>query len=171
MFAQGLRLVAPSSSASHMQYQRGITGCFVQRKRAPALQRIQRQSTVVAFAKANTSQSSKPAQYQPSNAKDAIETGTRVLKEERNTDEAIRLYQVAMQMQPSEDEARAALYNLGCALAKQKRWKESADNIVRAINDYKLKLVVALKVSGPIRRLLPSMQSGTRICTAWHHEG
>lgn len=100
------------------------------------------------MAKANASQPSKPVQYMPESATDAIETGTRVFKEEKNSEEAIRLYQLAMQMQPNEDEARAALYNLGCAYAKQKRWKEASENIIRAINDYKLKLVVALKVRG-----------------------
>lgn len=106
------------------------------------------------MAKANASQPSKPVQYLPKSATDAIETGTRVFKEEKNSEEAIRLYQLAMQMQPNEDEARAALYNLGCAYAKQKRWKEASENIVRAINDYKLKLVVALKVG---ERHLPSL--------------
>lgn len=48
-------------------------------------------------------------------------------------------------MKPNDDEARAALYNLGCALAKQKKWAEASESIVTAINAYKLKLSVALK--------------------------
>ncbi|KXZ41224.1 hypothetical protein GPECTOR_636g744 [Gonium pectorale] len=87
---------------------------------------------------------SKPL-YQPTSARDAIEVGTRVFNEDKDVDEAIRLYRLGLAMNPNEDEARAALYNLGCALAKQKKWAEAADSIVIAINDYRLKLAVALK--------------------------
>ncbi|GLC51467.1 hypothetical protein PLESTB_000505700 [Pleodorina starrii] len=90
------------------------------------------------------SSSSKPL-YQPTSARDAIETATRVFKEQKDVDEAVRLYRLSLDMKPNEDEARAALYNLGCALAKQKKWAEASESIVRAINDYKLKLAVALK--------------------------
>lgn len=57
-------------------------------------------------------------------------------------------------MQPNDDEARAALYNLGCALTKQKKFSEAVEAIERAINDYGLKLIVALRVrgSGGLRR-------------------
>lgn len=48
-------------------------------------------------------------------------------------------------MTPNDDETRAALYNMGCALAKQRKWAEAAESIVKAINDYSLKLSVALK--------------------------
>eukprot|EP00198_Chlamydomonas_reinhardtii_P013350 XP_001702687.1 predicted protein [Chlamydomonas reinhardtii] len=48
-------------------------------------------------------------------------------------------------MQPNDDEARAALYNLGCALTKQKKFSEAVEAIERAINDYGLKLIVALR--------------------------
>lgn len=84
--------------------------------------------------------------YTPKNARDAIETGTLVLKDKQDYVEAVRLYNLAMQMNPNDDEARAALYNMGCAYAKQKQWQKSTDAILRAINDYQLKLSVALRV-------------------------
>ena len=102
-------------------------------------------SSVLLQAAKGGQAASKPL-YQPSSARDAIETGTRLFKEQQDLDEAIRLYRLSLDMKPNEDEARAALYNLGCALAKQKKWQEATDSIVRAINDYKLKLIVALKV-------------------------
>lgn len=85
-------------------------------------------------------------QYKPKDARDAIETATRLQKEQKDYAEAVRLYLQAMEMKPSEDEARAALYNMGCALAKQKHWAQATECVMRAINDYNLKLVVALKV-------------------------
>ena len=51
-------------------------------------------------------------------------------------------------MNPSDDEARSAMFNMGCALAKQKQWASAAEAVVTAINKYQLKLVVALKVRG-----------------------
>ncbi|KAG2498001.1 hypothetical protein HYH03_004260 [Edaphochlamys debaryana] len=83
--------------------------------------------------------------YEPSSAKDAIETATRVFKEQNDVVEATRLYRLSLTMKPNDDEACAALYNLGCALTKQKQYGEAAECIVKAINEYRLKLSVALK--------------------------
>ncbi|GIL43550.1 hypothetical protein Vafri_1251 [Volvox africanus] len=113
--------------------------CFIASRTAPRLPGL----LVVARA-SKPAPTSKP-QYQPTSAKDAIETATRVFKEQQDIDEAVRLYRTSLEMNPNEDEARAALYNLGCALAKQKKWAEASESIVRAINDYRLKLSVALK--------------------------
>ncbi len=60
--------------------------------------------------------------------------------------QAVLLYVRAMEMRPNDDEARAALYNMGCALAKQKQWDKATDCIMQAVNNYSLKLSVALKV-------------------------
>ena len=59
-----------------------------------------------------------------------------------------------MDLNPTDDEAMAALYNLGCALSKDKQWKAAADAIVLAINDYRLRLAVALKVPAIINCLI-----------------
>ncbi len=119
---------------------RPFTACHTPSRVAPRLIR----SNVIAGA-AKSTPTNKPS-YQPTSARDAIETATRVFKEEKNYDEAVRLYRLSLEMKPNDDEARAALYNLGCALAKQKKWAEASASIVTAINDYKLKLSVALKV-------------------------
>jgi tetratricopeptide (TPR) repeat protein len=84
--------------------------------------------------------------YEPSSARDAIETATRLQKEKGDYAQAVLLYVRAMEMRPNDDEARAALYNMGCALAKQKQWDKATDCIMQAVNNYSLKLSVALKV-------------------------
>lgn len=82
----------------------------------------------------------------PSSAKEAIESGLLSFNQKKSYAEAVQLFSTALELNPSEDEAMAALYNLGCAYTKQKQWKPAAEAIVRAINDHKLKLSVALKV-------------------------
>jgi tetratricopeptide (TPR) repeat protein len=83
----------------------------------------------------------------PKSAKEAVEAGLLLFKEKKRYAEAIHLFNTAMELKPTEDEAMAALYNLGCAYAKSKQWKPASEAIVRAINDYRLRLSVALKVS------------------------
>ncbi|MEW5305795.1 MAG: hypothetical protein WDW36_008313 [Sanguina aurantia] len=58
--------------------------------------------------------------------------------------EAVRLYEHAMTLAPTVDEARAATFNLGCAQAKLKQWPAAAAAIKSSINDYGLKLTVAV---------------------------
>lgn len=89
---------------------------------------------------------SKPSNYTPGSAKEAVETGLQVFKDTQNYDEALALFQTALQLQPSSEEAAAALYNIGCTYAKQKKWKQAADALGSAVNDHNLKLSVALKV-------------------------
>ena len=83
---------------------------------------------------------------QPKNAREAVESALRVQKEQKDYMEAVRLYSLAMEMKPNGDEARAALYNMGCALVKLKQWSKATQCVQRAVNDYNLKLSVALKV-------------------------
>lgn len=121
---------------------------FVQASGRPALAPapVHRRS-IAAHRCHATSTDGQATQYTPKSARDAIETATKLQKEQKDYKEAVRLYVKAMEMNPNDDEARAALYNMGCALAKQKQWVKSTECVMRAINDYNLKLVVALKVS------------------------
>lgn len=96
----------------------------------------------VAAAKAEAKQS-KP---QPSSAKEAVEAGLNEFAQQRNYDEAVRLFKTAMELNPSSEEAAAALFNLGCAYAKQRKFKEASEAIGEAINEHSLKISVALKV-------------------------
>ncbi|KAG2446119.1 hypothetical protein HXX76_000718 [Chlamydomonas incerta] len=123
---------------------RGSRPCFVASRVAP---RLASRGLPVVFAAKQSSPAaaSKSPQYQPTSARDAIERGTEVFKKQNNLDEAVRLYRVGLELQPNDDEARAALYNLGCALTKQKKFAEATEAIERAINDYGLKLIVALR--------------------------
>lgn len=60
-------------------------------------------------------------------------------------EEALALFVKAQQQNPNEDEGRAACYNAACAHTKLRQWKLAADAAVKAINEYELKLSVALK--------------------------
>ena len=71
-------------------------------------------------------------------------------------EEALQLFSRAMTLRPNEDEARAALYNGACVKVKLKNWQGAADDVLRAVNEYKLKLEVAVKVHN-----LPSL------CLIW----
>jgi tetratricopeptide (TPR) repeat protein len=99
----------------------------------------------VAAAKAEAKQS-KP---QPKSAKEAVEAGLNEFQQRRDYDEAVRLFKAALDLKPSSEEAAAALFNLGCAYAKQRKFKDAADAIGTAINEHNLKLGVALKVRTP----------------------
>ena len=82
------------------------------------------------------------------------EAGVQVFAErkgEADVAEALRLFQGALQMQPSADEARAALYNSACCYTKQKQWQAAVDAVVSAVNDYDLKFSVANQVSHVLR--------------------
>lgn len=97
-------------------------------------------------AAAAKEKSGKAPLYTPTSARDAIETADARLKKDNDTAEAIRLYKLALDMRPSDEEATACWYNLGCALAKAKQWQPAVDAIVTAVNDYNLKIIVPLKV-------------------------
>jgi tetratricopeptide (TPR) repeat protein len=58
----------------------------------------------------------------------------------------LALYEKALQLSPNNDEARAAHYNAACAYAKLKQWPQAAESVKAAVNDYDLKLQVALEV-------------------------
>lgn len=51
-----------------------------------------------------------------------------------------------MSMNPSQDEARAALFNSACCLVKEKQWQAAADAVAEACNNYGLKYSIAVKV-------------------------
>ena len=81
----------------------------------------------------------------PQSAREAVERGQQCF-DRRQYAEALQLFQAALELQPDEDEARAALFNGSCAHARLKQWKAAADGVVRAVNEYSLKLEVAAKV-------------------------
>lgn len=94
-------------------------------------------------SKATTASQSTDA---PKTAREAVERGQEAFDRGEYA-EALQLFNAVMDMRPNEDEARAALYNSACAHARLKNWQEAADGVVRAVNDYSLKLEVAVKVS------------------------
>ena len=58
---------------------------------------------------------------------------------------ALEQFLLAQQLNGNRDEMCAAIYNSSCAYVKLKRWSEAVDALERAINDYDVKLVVALR--------------------------
>lgn len=87
-----------------------------------------------------------PSKPSPASAKEGVEAGLAAFSERRDYEEAVRLFKASLELNPSSQEAAAALFNLGCAYAKQRKFKQAADAIGRAINEHDLKLSVALKV-------------------------
>ena len=86
------------------------------------------------------------AQQAPASAKVAVEQGLEAFAN-GDTTEALRLFRKGLSMNPSKDEARAALYNMACCLVKEKKWQAAADAVSDACNNYGLKYAVALKVT------------------------
>ena len=63
-----------------------------------------------------------------------------------NAEKALSLFVEASKVpNATDDELRAAIYNSACAYVKLKRWKEACSQIEQAINDYDVRLVVALR--------------------------
>eukprot|EP00798_Chlamydomonas_sp_ICE-L_P027722 gene27722-7368_t len=100
-------------------------------------------SARLVLAHATTSES-KPS-TKPNSAKEAVEAGLVAFNENKNYRTAVGLFKDAMDLSPTDDEAMAALYNLGCAHAKLKEWGPAAAAIASAVNDYRLKIDVAIK--------------------------
>ena len=84
----------------------------------------------------------------PASAREAVQDGQQAF-DQAEYGEALRLFSAAMTLKPNDDEARAALYNGACAKVKLKDWQGAADDVSRAVNDYKLRLDVAMKVRIP----------------------
>jgi tetratricopeptide (TPR) repeat protein len=84
-------------------------------------------------------------QYKPVSATEAVETGTKLF-EQQDFDEALRLYEAAMDMRPNDDEARAAKYNAACVHVQKKNWAEAVDCLKSAVNEYGLKVSVIYSV-------------------------
>jgi tetratricopeptide (TPR) repeat protein len=80
----------------------------------------------------------------PATATACVETGLKQF-EQGDAQGALKLFQRALELNPNDDEARAALYNSACALTKLKRWEEAANAVISAVNDRNLKLAVALR--------------------------
>lgn len=104
----------------------------------PALQRRDRHA--MAASKSAT------AAAGPASAKDAVEQGLQAFHERRDAASALSLFERALELSPTEEEARAAMYNSACAHAKLKQWKQAADAAVLAINKYGEPLSTAIKV-------------------------
>ena len=85
------------------------------------------------------------AQQAPASAKAAVERGLEAFAK-GDTNEALTMFRKGMNMNPSQDEARAALYNSACCLAKEKQWQAAADAVAEACNKYGLKYSIAVKV-------------------------
>lgn len=102
----------------------------------------------------------------PASAKDAVEQGLQAFHERRDAATALSLFEQALKLSPSEEEARAAMYNSACAHAKLKQWKQAADAAVQAINKYGESLSTAVKVK-PCSALLKLSRKACRE----HHTG
>lgn len=92
-----------------------------------------------------STQSATSVEALPRSASEAVKKGQQAF-DRAEYEGALQLFSRAMTLRPNEDEARAALYNGACAKVKLKDWQGAADDVLRAVNEYKLKLEVAVKV-------------------------
>lgn len=102
-----------------------------------------RHSLTAPRASASSSSSSSPPTSQARSAKEAVELGLEAFQT-GDAQAALALFVRAQQLSPDEDEARAACYNAACAQTRLRQWEAAVDSIRRAVNDYNLKLSVAL---------------------------
>jgi len=78
-------------------------------------------------------------------AEAAVTRGLELFNKEKDPKEALLLFEQAMTMNPTEDEARAAYYNAACTLVKLRDYAKARDYLRIACDDYKLKFSVILK--------------------------
>jgi len=112
---------------------------------SPDISARQPTSTRCSGTSNSSSQAATSVQALPNSASEAVQKGQQAF-DRAEYGEALQLFSRAMSLSPNDDEARAALYNGACAKAKLKQWQGAADDVTRAVNDYKLKLDVAVKV-------------------------
>jgi tetratricopeptide (TPR) repeat protein len=116
------------------------------RPRCPRLSQrhLKQHHVAMAAQKPPTIETDEPLETLPSTAKSSVETGLARFQA-GDSEGALRLFLHALKQSPNDDEACAALYNAACAYTKLERWQEASDAVVKAVNDYNLKLVVALR--------------------------
>ena len=81
-------------------------------------------------------------------AKEAVEDGLKRFKA-RDYQQALQLFQNALDSAPRPEEAQAALYNAACCQVKLKQWQAATESVAEAVNNYQLKLKVAMEVCQP----------------------
>lgn len=79
----------------------------------------------------------------PSSPADAINSGLALFSKGRVKD-ALALFDAALEMNPSEEEAQAALYNKACCHVRSEEGKEASKALRRALKQYNLKFSVIL---------------------------
>jgi len=94
-------------------------------------------------SKNNSGASGDADEAPPATARLAVERGLEAFREKKDYERAARLFQAALELKPSSEEAAAALYNRACALAKLRRWQQASDALASAVDDHGLKLSVA----------------------------
>ncbi|PRW20574.1 LOW PSII ACCUMULATION chloroplastic [Chlorella sorokiniana] len=114
-------------------------------RRAPAgLHTPHARRTARQLAPRATSSPSSSAAAPASTAKEAVERGLEAFGA-GDTEGALALFLRAQQLSPNADEACAACYNAACAQTRLRQWDAAVESLMRAVNDYGLKLSVALK--------------------------
>ena len=101
--------------------------------------------------------------------KEAVESGLRLFQA-GDTQGALQLFLRARQLNPTDDEMRAALYNSACAYTKLRQWQEATNAVIQAVNDYDLRLVVALKDDdlAPLRERREWTKALAEVGACWH---
>jgi len=98
----------------------------------------------MASQESGTSTGSTPADTQmPTSAMDAVNTGLTLFSKGRVGDALVQ-FDAALEMQPSPEEAQAALYNKACCHTRRDEWEKASQALQLALKQYNLKFSVIL---------------------------
>ncbi|CAG9463674.1 unnamed protein product [Pedinophyceae sp. YPF-701] len=114
--------------------------------RRPALLRTLRRAKAAAPARRRciTAAAKKKSFGVPNTPAEAVNKGLELF-EEGNVQGALVLFEAAQEMNPNNDEARAAYYNAACCLTKLRKWEAATAAIETAVEKHDLKLIAALE--------------------------
>lgn len=79
-------------------------------------------------------------------AREAVDAGLVALEKQSDPQQALELFQRALKSNPTDKEACAAAYNIACCYVEMKEWQKAADQLVVAVNDYRLDPEIPRKV-------------------------
>jgi hypothetical protein len=97
----GLRICGPSRIAGLSYSLRAATAKLVTRPFS-----LQRKLCIGRSTTGSSTSKPPTTTYTPTNARDAVETATRVMKEQQDYAEAIRIFVLAMELKPNDDEGK-----------------------------------------------------------------
>ena len=88
---------------------------------------------------------SRATETEKQTAREAVDAGLAALEKQSDPQKAVELFEKALRMNPTDKEACAAAYNIACCYVEMQQWQKAADQLVVAVNDYRLDLQIPRK--------------------------